>query len=104
MLLSTIRFKKGILLDFRCASCFSARPYVRWPKLAVALHQVFLGLGGVCSTTAFKREPAAADPLMTAFVQKTITDTNGELEFTRGVVTENCWTVGFLDRMREEAA
>jgi hypothetical protein len=43
-------------------------------------------------------------PLMTVFVQKTITDTNEELEFTRGVVTDNCWTVGFLDRMREEAA
>ena len=39
-------------------------------------------------------------PLMTAFVQKTITDTNEELEFKRGVVTDNCWAVGFLDRMR----
>ena len=60
MLLGTTRLKKGILLGLPLRFVLS-QPYVRWPKLAAALHQVFLGLGGVRGTTAFKREPAAAD-------------------------------------------
>jgi hypothetical protein len=37
-----IRFKKGIMLDFRCASCFSARPFERRtkPSARVLLHNL----------------------------------------------------------------